>query len=229
MKKNKVLKYWHAHEFIGDDFVLAQKAIPEWYKKMAPTHNAVKGVLPVRKTMKACIPVFDAMTSGYIITTNVDIGVSQTNNGPVFTWNNDSMGILKVAERDVPYQIPLPNYYATNHLIWKIPYVFQTPKGYSLLATHPFNRPDLPFQTFTGIVDSEHGQPNGNYPFILEKGFEGVIPANTPIVQLLPIKRHNWKKRFDNKLERTDRKLNHLFSKSNAYYKKNYWVRKFYE
>ena len=32
----------------------------------------------------------------------------------------------------------------------------------------------------------------GNVPFFIKSGFEGVIPAGTPIAQLIPIKREKW-------------------------------------
>ena len=34
-------------------------------------------------------------------------------------------------------------------------WTIETPPGYSMLITHPFNRPDLPFTTLTGLVDCD--------------------------------------------------------------------------
>ena len=33
----------------------------------------------------------------------------------------------------------------------------------------------------------------GNYPFLLKDNFSGIIPAGTPLFQIIPFKRDNWK------------------------------------
>jgi hypothetical protein len=56
----------------------------------------------------------------------------------------------------------------------------------------PMNRFDLPFLNTTGIVDSDKASIAGTFPFFIAEGWEGIIPAGTPYMQILPFKRENW-------------------------------------
>jgi hypothetical protein len=63
--------------------------------------------------------------------------------------------------------------------------------GYSLFATHPVNRADLPFRLLTGIVDSDRFTDVGVlFPAVwTDANFEGVLPRATPIAQCFPVLR----------------------------------------
>ena len=63
--------------------------------------------------------------------------------------------------------------------------------GYSLFATHPVNRADLPFRLLTGIVDSDRFTDVGIlFPAVwTDANFEGVLPRGTPVAQCFPILR----------------------------------------
>jgi hypothetical protein len=58
----------------------ASKIIPDWYKNMQSYVNGEKKPLQDSKvfsTIKKCMPVFDSISSGYIIPTPCDIWVTQ--------------------------------------------------------------------------------------------------------------------------------------------------------
>ena len=77
--------------------------------------------------------------------------------------------------------------------------MIEAPPGYSVLFTHPFNRPDLPFTTLTGLVDCDkfHDSPV-NFPARWhDAGFNGVLPKGTPVAQCLPVKRESWSGRYE--------------------------------
>jgi hypothetical protein len=63
--------------------------------------------------------------------------------------------------------------------------------GYSLFATHPVNRADLPFRLLTGIVDCDRFSDVGVlFPAVWTKpDFSGVLPRGTPVAQCFPIAR----------------------------------------
>ena len=51
----------------------------------------------------------------------------------------------------------------------------------------------VPFTIMPGIVDTDTFDHPVNFPFQMnEKGFEGVIKAGTPMVQVIPFKRDEW-------------------------------------
>jgi len=87
----------------------------------------------------------------------------------------------------------------------------------------------LPFITHNAIIDTDGWPITGPVPFVIKKGFSGLIPAGTPIYQMLFIKRDNWNseqgeydKLYNKKIEFSVRK----FLKDG--YKKQIWSRKEY-
>ena len=70
--------------------------------------------------------------------------------------------------------------------------------GYSLFATHPVNRADLPFRLLTGVVDSDRFTDVGIlFPAVwTDANFEGVLPRGTPVAQCFPILREALELQF---------------------------------
>jgi hypothetical protein len=49
-----------------------------------------------------------------------------------------------------------------------------------------------------GVVDTDNLLTEINPPFRMKNGWTGVIPAGTPIAQIIPFKRENWKYSIEN-------------------------------
>jgi hypothetical protein len=79
-------------------------------------------------------------------------------------------------------------------------------------------------------MDSDNFSLGGQIPFFLQKDFTGIIPAGTPIAQLIPIKRDSWKSEVlphNQGFVKTQ-----LFNVSRYLYggyKKHLWVKKSYD
>ena len=70
------------------------------------------------------------------------------------------------------------------------PWRIKVPAGYSVLLTQPFNRPDLPFTCFSGLVDCDRFETTINLPFLWTGPVgQHLLPAGTPIAQIIPIRR----------------------------------------
>jgi len=210
----------------------AIKEVPEWYKN-TPEYVGengkkitIAGIIPV--TIKKCIPVFDAMTSGYIIYTQVDVQVEYKDNLPYYTWAEQNAIAFHPLQ-----QAPLhPNKNEAPYAKWNNPYSIKTPPGYSTLFTPPMHNPNGIFTILPGIVDTDSYTAPVNFPFILNDiTWEGLIPAGTPIAQLIPIKRDSWKSKIGSDKEIKEQellyaKLKTLFFNS---YKRQFWNRKEYK
>ncbi|MGC1661742.1 MAG: hypothetical protein WA773_00125, partial [Bradyrhizobium sp.] len=70
-------------------------------------------------------------------------------------------------------------------------WTIEVERGWSLFATHPVNRDDLPFRLITGLVDADLFHDGGiNFPAIwLEPDFSGVLPKGTPVAQVFAVPR----------------------------------------
>jgi hypothetical protein len=127
--------------------------------------------------------------------------------------------------------MPVPHGY--NQYVWRLiayPRV-ETPKGYSMIVTHPFNRYDLPFLTMTGIVDSDQVQARLAINMWLRDDFEGIIEKGTPIAQIFPFKREDWVHEslppFSKKRDLQDTfKVRSVMNRS---YMRQFWQKKSYE
>jgi hypothetical protein len=212
--------------------VPAKSIIPDWYKKLSrktdksflwrtPTGNS-------NLTIKSCVPVLDAMSSGYIITLSADIYATRDERySQRLMW--DATRTLVSEHGSMQYgDMVAPEGYEKNPYKWETDWIIKTPKKYSLLFIHPHYRFDLPFITLPGLVDTDkYGLPL-NLPFFLKEDFEGLIPKGTPIAQVIPIKREKWihlLKKYSIKEKYNIDKLKNKIERS---YKTTTWEKKEY-
>jgi hypothetical protein len=205
MKKNKII----FTNVLDVDLRYSPKPsnfIPDWYKNTESYSSGNKKPNSDAKspaTIKRCMPIFDSMNLGYIITTYVDLYISPEEVS--FTHNETNKEKKIIATK---YQWPSLQpitfhdfYQASLYPEGKEPLPYpkfenawgiETPKGYSTLFISPLHR-DSPFKTLEGVVDTDKYTAPVNFPFILkDPSWEGLIPAGTPIMQAIPFKRDSW-------------------------------------
>lgn len=194
--------------------------IPDWYKNTESYIGGEKkpaGDGNTTGTIKRCMPVFDALNAGYLLITNTDIYVSQKENeaGEKFPWYEwASHDAVQFHPQE---QAPLhPGVDRNSVPKWINPWGIKTPPGYSTLFVKPFHR-ELPFSALSGVVDTDTYDVPVNIVFVLsDPNFEGLVPAGTPIVQVIPFQRESWKMEFGKQPEfeaqnKTTRKLRTRF------------------
>jgi hypothetical protein len=218
------------HKDLGQPIPI-KKLLPEWYRTSETTILSPDGT--EASGLKRCVPFLDALISGYALVTPVDIFISETDSGELkIGWNSPDEFVDFIHERpkESAANLPRPAGHHPNHLAWRGTWGIKTPKGWSLLVTHPLNRFDLPFTTTSGIMDSDSYSTGGNLPFFIKKGFTGVIPAGTPIAQLIPIKRASWTSVPNNKgLQYLENLQGETVRSEGKSYKKLFWTRKNYD
>jgi len=157
-------------------------------------------------TIKRCMPVFDAIVAGYIITLPADVYVSiqeyepkDAETGEViqdlptkkmqhFEWSNFGLVSFHPIEQAPEHPARNEHPYAK----WINPWSIRTPKGYSTLFVQPMHR-EAPFTILPGIVDTDEYFAPVNFPMVInDSNFEGLIPKGTPIAQVIPFKRDDW-------------------------------------
>lgn len=200
MKKNKEIEFIAINKLSSEVFDKPKKTsnmIPEWYKKQ---NKYTDGKLFIgdngnpNHTIKACMPVFDMMTAGYTITLPADIYIES--DGQI-KWSTDILNAIESHDKIQFNEFNIPDGYNKNTALKFIqPWIIKTPPGYSTMFIHPTYNPDLPFYTLPAIVDTDKHPIMVNFPFLIKEGFSGMIPYGTPIVQIIPFKRENWKAKF---------------------------------
>jgi hypothetical protein len=227
-KNKKLILKWESALFYDQSIVSAKKFIPKWYKDIPTSYN---GIVPESPTVKACIPVLDSLTTGYLITLPYDLLVEHKEGLPVFTFPQTIKKEDGIEQRPFPADENLiPYFHFPLEFTWDLHVSYTLPKGYSALITHPLNRNDLPFTTLSGIIDSGIVMsPHGNLPFYLKKNFTGKIPQGTPVAQIIPFRQEIWHSEEKEGLVelglRDNIKAQLIFK---GWYKKNIWTKKEY-
>jgi hypothetical protein len=175
----------------------AVQGIPDWFKAM-PARAFSEMSQHDLLTVKKCPPFIDAMTCGVLIPLATDIRVEDGE----FSWEREiPRGSLPaVAHSPLDFhdnsQVTGSPFYEDDRILLKFNtfWTIEVPPGYSVLITHPFNRPDLPFVTLTALIDADRYHDNFlNFPARWrDTEFNGVLPKGTPIAQCVPVKREDW-------------------------------------
>ena len=196
----------------------SSKKIPSWYREM-------DGVTDGIETIKKCVPFLDGFLGGYTITSPADVYFDK--NGLI---QNTEFSVVDTHDKVQIAGFDLPDEYNGQPFKWINNFVLKTPKGYSTLFIHPMNQIGLPFYSLGGIVDTDTYPVPVNFPFFIRKDFEGIIKADTPIIQAIPFKRDDWEMSIDElkqgmiPIDFNNSRLSPPF----AYYKRKFWKRKRY-
>lgn len=206
----------------------ASKYLPDWYKNTSSRIGAKKEP-GATSTIKKCVPVFDAMTLGYYIVTSADVYIKQIDDKPQYI---QSQGIEYKAIDDNAHPLMQASKHPDSHGLpvfpkWINSWAIKTPKGYSTLFVAPMHNPNPYFTAFPGCVDTDTYSAPVNFPFQLnDPKFEGLIPAGTPIVQVIPFKRDSWSMEFSNDVETVSAITRKLNSQMWDRYKRLFWHKK---
>jgi hypothetical protein len=231
-----------------------QSVIPKWYKdadRFAKNpsndeyYQASKAVCPFPKegttddygkipTWKACPAIMDAFSTGYVLKTPCDITFFKTASGSIDVKVEDPKHKDFCTKRSAMPQFEHPKGYYTDHFAWYSEWGLELPEGYSALFMTPMNRFDLPFLNTTGVVDSDNVHLLGTFPFFITKDWEGIIPAGTPYMQILPFKREDWshKVEFLQQKEIYDKMMDNMKfyrQPDGGVYKNKVWSRREYK
>jgi hypothetical protein len=164
-----------------------------------------------------------------VIETPYDIYVRQTEDGPYFQWgHNDAIVFQNVQQfQNHPYSREIDYAVRIN-----IPWSIKTPKGWSIMILEPQHHEPGPITCASGIVDTDDFSiPFNMFLKLRDPNFEGMIPAGTPFLQIIPFKREAWQSELGGEKERKKfysdiQKFKTVFFDR---YKKFWWKRKDYK
>lgn len=171
----------------------ARACLPEWFKKV-PTRIPVEDPYEFKSasaTVKKCMPFIDSMSTGYILLTPTDVVVERVGEHETkFSWPAKPIVSFQNVEQ-------IPGYLGDgsrkeDYPKWLHPWSIRTPKGYSCLFMPPMHHPS-PFKVLEGVVDTDVYHEVVELPFVMkDPNFSGLIPAGTPMAQVVPIKRERF-------------------------------------
>jgi hypothetical protein len=203
MKKIKFYPFSADTEMFAVKPDVASRFLPNWYKKTPPLINngaIAQGFLG--STVKKCMPIFDLLSAGYVITAPCDIHIDATNPERL-EWSIPAglisfQGDMFATHAPEQYEhMPINKDIYHKQLLRIFPFwAVGTPKGYSTI----FLQPPYPDQTaltaLQAIVDTDNFVTDGHLSFWVKKDFKGIIKQGTPLIQIIPFKREAWGKEF---------------------------------
>lgn len=212
--------------------VPSKETIPKWYKDLTPyipdEEDPKGGKLKIHNrtltnaSAKKCTPMLDAIISGYTIRLWADIVISKGDikwrtKNPVFASHG-------LAAKDVP----APYGYHQKVLKYLTGFRVETEPGYSIVVGPPAGYPDSPFLAVPGIIDTDSSVIDTNIPMWMQTDFEGIVKAGTPIAQIFPFQREDWKAEFTQiPFDKFEIEVEKGFAKTaQNNYVKNHWTQK---
>jgi hypothetical protein len=171
----------------------ARSVLPAWLRDMPPKAYSENHGREIR-TVKQCPPFIDAMAHGFMILLPCDVSVEDGS----FSWDWQIPAPATEGYPRAPLSFHVaeqltgaPFYNGRAAIKFNSFWTIELEQGWSLMATHPVNRSDLPFRLVTGLVDCDRFSDGGiNFPAIwTDHGFSGVMPKGTPVAQCFPVPR----------------------------------------
>lgn len=174
--------------------ILARQAIPDWIRTMPAKAFSSVHEHDIR-TVKQCPPFIDAMAHGFMILLPCDVYIDQG----VFRWDWDLPALTVEGHPRSPISFHAPAqvsgtpFHDADSVIVKFNsfWTIELEEGWSLFATHPVNRNDLPFRLLSGLINADHFTDAGiNFPATWNKpDFTGVLTKGTPVAQCFAVPR----------------------------------------
>jgi hypothetical protein len=194
-------------EFMNVDKMMHLKpekiSLPKWYKDMPVTAKLFEAQEIPDLTIKRCIPVLDALTTGYHLVTTVDYRFGKNEETGEYTFEGPENFLQQKSISMHPTTqistMNLSSEYINYAFKWSNSWLIKTPPGYSCLFTHPLNDVESPFKSLDAIVDTDNFFMPVLFPFLMKENFEGIIPAGTPVIQIIPFKRDDWEMKINDK------------------------------
>ena len=157
--------------------VSAKSILPEWYKQQS-SYDGFN-----HPTIKRCLPVFDAMSSGYFLLAQSNITVDSTNPaGLLIKTDNDFDGKLFNQHDLSQYnKYPVPLEYHKSLLRVDPMWAIQTPGEYSTLFIDPIHGGSKNIMAMSALVDTDKFLSDGHLSFFVKENTVFKIKKGTPM------------------------------------------------
>ena len=179
----------------------ASQALPQWWKDASPYIKSMdnptgkKIIIDNRDSnasFKKCTPMLDMLSSGYIVPLWADVQVMVKNGQPNINWRVSK----DVFELHTGQEVEIPDGYSETQFKFLNQWIPKLPKGYSALITTCPGYPNNIFRPISAIIDYDKTTHPLYPPVYLKNNFEGIVEKGTPMFQIIPFKRNNWKSKF---------------------------------
>jgi hypothetical protein len=180
----------------------ASQNIPTWWRNMTPykidDENPEGKKFKIRNRIpntspKKCVPMLDALTSGYLIPLWADIFIEQTDENPLLNWRT-TRDVFQI--HGDTSMIETPRGYHKQVFKFMNVWSILTPPGYSCLISAPSGFRQTGLQALPAVIDTDRSTLELLFPMWVQNDFNGIVEKGTPLVQVTPFKRSEWKAEY---------------------------------
>jgi|TARA_B110000483_G_scaffold166285_1_gene196762 hypothetical protein len=197
----------------------AKNYVPQWFK------DTVRQ-LPEGRSIKACMPVTDIFTAGYILPAPVDIFMYyDSDNGLRFNSPEAEFFV----SRHNPTQYSLAPYSDDVILKFDFPWILHTPPGYSMMYQPPAHSDNSKIEALSAVVETDQYYNTVSCPVRIKDWKQGEVlelPKGYPLVQAIPFQREEWEMKTDYSNFGKRIKTTASFVDDKSAYKNNYREKK---
>lgn len=205
MKKQNIIRFYPLSDKTADfspEPKPGSRALPDWYKQQPGSIDSGELLAQFGQpasTVKKCLPIFDVITAGYIIVAPLDIYIDATDPEKLSYQIPAAMAqfkgdIFATHDRKQYANMPMdPDLYHQDLLRVMPFWIASTPPGFSALFLDPLHKDPSPLTALPGLIDTDGYPSDGHLSFKVQKGFKGIIKQGTPLVQVIPFRREDWK------------------------------------
>jgi hypothetical protein len=171
--------------------------------------------------------MLDMLSSGYIVPLWADVQVRNVGKLTSLTWRVEKA----VFEEHSGQEVEIPDGYQKSQFKYLNPWIPKLPSGFSALIIPCPGYPNTPFRAMAAVIDYDKTPHSLFPPVYLKENFEGIVERGTPMFQIIPFKRNNWKSSFSflengEQTARMDRDVKATIVNN---YVKNFWEKKSYK
>lgn len=169
----------------------AFKNMPDWFRKIPTEIDKLRDPFGAKAfTAKKCMPLVDAMSTGYIIPlfgdvnirTNKDVSIIEASSGPY-------ANVVEFHDKEQLGGKTSPTY-PGQAIKFINRWWIKTAPGYSTLFMPPLNHIEPRFTCLSGLVDTDKYPRPINFPAIWHSSnYDEIVTAGTPLVTCIPIRR----------------------------------------
>lgn len=213
--------------FDAPDPIPSASHLPDWFQALELSIESLP--IPSDKTAKLCMPLSDAMKSGWLLRAPCDLHIRKDDDGLDISAEKKGAAVglsPDQADRDNNSSFLFPECLVSSA------HGVDSPAGYSTLVTQPLNRDEMRFTVPGMVVPTDEYDGTIQVPMYIETDAVQ-IEAGEPIAQVVPIAREDLSietttrsfksgSKFETMLHKTLR----ASSRRKDVYRKDSWVPK---
>ena len=238
MSRPKIEFFTETEELLEFPPIPARKALPEWFKQMAPAIDLppsnsrfpfglsrLQRLSNINATIRRCPGIISYLSEGYLIPLWSDFLV-QVRGQTVYCVGSNELAHASPHSKNLQYNtMPLPETYLPDSVKFTNPWKVRTPPGWSVLLSQPFYQFEQRFTAIPGVVDSDVYHHIHVNAFFRKGDMDHQLKMGMPFIHVLPFQRSELEPEVRAMTDADRKRMKRLDFKAKRFFGKNAAIR----